>query len=79
MVRKSRIPNPPSHAPLPPRFTSENDRCHGLLANESRCFHQVCHASSRLCRIHAMIFTLNNTRIVPVNPHPMDSVPNASE
>lgn len=78
MVRKSRIPNPPSHPPLPPRYTSENDRCHGLLADDQRCFHRVCHASSRLCRIHAMIMTLENTRIVAVNPHPMDRMPSVN-
>lgn len=77
MTRKSRIPDPPA-VPLPPRFTCDADRCNGLLANGKRCFHQVCHGSSRLCRIHAMIYTLNNTRITAVNPHPMDSVPNAS-
>jgi hypothetical protein len=78
MTRKSFIPDPPKY-PVPPRYTSEADRCNGLLANGKRCFHQVCHASSHVCRIHAMILTLNNTRIVAVNPHPMDSVPNASK
>lgn len=74
MPRKSRIPEPPSH-PLPPRSTCEADRCHGLLANGKRCFHQVCHASSRLCRVHAMIYTLNHTVIRAVDPHPFDSLP----
>lgn len=77
MTRKSFIPNPPKY-PLPPRATSDADRCTGLLANGRRCFHQVCHSSSRVCRIHAMIMTLNNTRIVPVNPHPMDHVANTN-